>query len=291
MRAPGCSRRATANEDGQGGRRPRRHRALRPGRRGGRRGQAEGARARGREFLRATARSSASRLWVRINPLHGPHALADLAAMMPARPGGIMLPKAHGRCDVEELHHYLVGAGSRGGNASRSDQGDRAGHRDGRGHVHHWRLCGRAAAGRHDLGRGGPRGCRGRQRKPQPGWQLCASPTSWRAACACSALPPLAWLRSRPSTAISATKRAASACGARAPRRLPRHAGDPSRAGRGHQRRVHSERGRDGTRAGDRRLVRGESRRRRDRAATARCSTARTWRARRRCSTPRGVVT
>lgn len=47
------------------------------------------------------------RLWVRINPLQGPHALADLAAVMPARPGGIMLPKAHGASDVQELHHYL----------------------------------------------------------------------------------------------------------------------------------------------------------------------------------------
>ncbi len=48
-----------------------------------------------------------SRLWVRINPLQGPHALEDLAAVMPARPGGIMLPKARGRADVEVLDHYL----------------------------------------------------------------------------------------------------------------------------------------------------------------------------------------
>lgn len=47
------------------------------------------------------------RLWVRVNPLDGPHALADLAAVMPARPGGIMLPKANGRGDVEVLDHYL----------------------------------------------------------------------------------------------------------------------------------------------------------------------------------------
>ncbi|MEO9131609.1 MAG: CoA ester lyase [Sphingomonas sp.] len=48
-----------------------------------------------------------SRLWIRINPLDGPHALADLAAVMPGRPGGIMLPKARGRADVELLDHYL----------------------------------------------------------------------------------------------------------------------------------------------------------------------------------------
>ena len=48
-----------------------------------------------------------ARIWVRINPLQGPYALTDLAAIMPARPGGIMLPKARGRADVEQLHHYL----------------------------------------------------------------------------------------------------------------------------------------------------------------------------------------
>jgi citrate lyase subunit beta / citryl-CoA lyase len=48
-----------------------------------------------------------SRLWVRINPLLGPHALADLAAVMPGRPGGIMLPKSRGRADVESLDRHL----------------------------------------------------------------------------------------------------------------------------------------------------------------------------------------
>jgi len=59
-------------------------------------------------FLRAheSARDR-STLWVRINPLQGPHALADLAAVMSAGPGGIMLPKARGRADVEVLDHYL----------------------------------------------------------------------------------------------------------------------------------------------------------------------------------------
>lgn len=47
------------------------------------------------------------RLWVRVNPLDGPHTLADLAAVIPARPGGIMLPKANGRGDVDLLDHYL----------------------------------------------------------------------------------------------------------------------------------------------------------------------------------------
>ena len=48
-----------------------------------------------------------SRLWVRINPLQGPHALADLAAVMPGRPGGVMLPKSRGPADIERLDHYL----------------------------------------------------------------------------------------------------------------------------------------------------------------------------------------
>ncbi len=48
-----------------------------------------------------------ARLWVRVNPLDGPHTLTDLAAIMPAHPGGIMLPKVDGRQDVERLDHYL----------------------------------------------------------------------------------------------------------------------------------------------------------------------------------------
>ena len=58
-------------------------------------------------FLKKNAEQRA-RLWVRINPLQGPHALKDLAAIMAAGPGGIMLPKARGRADAELLHHYLT---------------------------------------------------------------------------------------------------------------------------------------------------------------------------------------
>lgn len=66
------------------------------------------ARARVAAFLRAQP-ADRSRLWVRINPLQGSHALADLAAVMPGRPGGIMLPKSRGRADVESLDHHLTG--------------------------------------------------------------------------------------------------------------------------------------------------------------------------------------
>lgn len=48
-----------------------------------------------------------ARIWVRVNPLDGPFTLTDLAAIMPARPGGIMLPKVYGRQDVETFDKYL----------------------------------------------------------------------------------------------------------------------------------------------------------------------------------------
>jgi len=58
-------------------------------------------------FLAANAQHRA-RLWVRINPIQGPHALADLAAVMPAAPAGIMFPKPRGRADAQLLDHYLT---------------------------------------------------------------------------------------------------------------------------------------------------------------------------------------
>jgi citrate lyase subunit beta/citryl-CoA lyase len=64
------------------------------------------ARALTSDFLAANQQMSA-RLWVRINPLQGPHALLDLASVMKSCPGGIMLPKSRGRGDVELLDHYL----------------------------------------------------------------------------------------------------------------------------------------------------------------------------------------
>ena len=58
------------------------------------------------DFLKANP-AQRHRLWVRINPFDGPHTLSDLAAIMPASPGGIMLPKVYGRADVEKLDHCL----------------------------------------------------------------------------------------------------------------------------------------------------------------------------------------
>lgn len=57
------------------------------------------------DHLRTAARAQPQ--WVRINPLDSDHALADLAAIVPARPDGIMLPKAT-RAEAERLHHYLT---------------------------------------------------------------------------------------------------------------------------------------------------------------------------------------
>ena len=49
-----------------------------------------------------------ARMWVRVNPLDGPYTLTDLAAIMPGRPGGFMLPKVYGRQDVETFDKYLA---------------------------------------------------------------------------------------------------------------------------------------------------------------------------------------
>jgi citrate lyase subunit beta/citryl-CoA lyase len=70
-------------------------------------GEKPKARAMVADFLRANSQHR-ERLWVRINPIQGPHALADLATVMPAAPGGIMFPKPRGRADAELLDHYLT---------------------------------------------------------------------------------------------------------------------------------------------------------------------------------------
>jgi len=52
-----------------------------------------------RDFLRAGT-NPAVEFHVRINPLDGPYALGDLAAVVPAAPAAIVLPKAQGAADV-----------------------------------------------------------------------------------------------------------------------------------------------------------------------------------------------
>lgn len=49
-----------------------------------------------------------ARTWVRINPLGSDDCDADLKAIMAFAPGGIFLPKAEGRADIEELDGKLT---------------------------------------------------------------------------------------------------------------------------------------------------------------------------------------
>lgn len=56
-------------------------------------------------YLRETVRPVPC--WVRINPVQSGEALADLIAVIPARPDGIVLPKARSGADVLQLDHWL----------------------------------------------------------------------------------------------------------------------------------------------------------------------------------------
>jgi citrate lyase subunit beta/citryl-CoA lyase len=75
--------------------------------------QKPAARQRVSEYLKAHSPGSTppmpagSQLWVRINPLEVPEALADLAAVVGAAPGGILQPKIRSPDDVIQLSHYL----------------------------------------------------------------------------------------------------------------------------------------------------------------------------------------
>lgn len=59
------------------------------------------------EHLEANRGNRPSLLYVRINPLDTPDALADLEAIMPGAPDGIVLPKARGVDDIAELSVVL----------------------------------------------------------------------------------------------------------------------------------------------------------------------------------------
>jgi citrate lyase subunit beta/citryl-CoA lyase len=56
-------------------------------------------------LLRTTGRPIP--LWVRINPVQTDDALPDLAAVVAARPDGIVLPKARNGADLHRLDHWL----------------------------------------------------------------------------------------------------------------------------------------------------------------------------------------
>jgi len=61
------------------------------------------------EFLN---RNPTAPLWVRINPLDTGECDRDLAAVLPAHPDGIVLPKAEGGASVAELARRLTAAGN-----------------------------------------------------------------------------------------------------------------------------------------------------------------------------------
>jgi citrate lyase subunit beta / citryl-CoA lyase len=71
-----------------------------------------------REFLQAHPDRSKQQLWVRINPLSTQNALPDLAAIVAAKPNGIMLPKVESAQDVVLLDHYLTALEHREGVAN-----------------------------------------------------------------------------------------------------------------------------------------------------------------------------
>lgn len=58
------------------------------------------------DFL--NGREDKHRIWVRVNPLTSGETEADLDAIMAAAPGGLFLPKAEGRQDVEALDAMLT---------------------------------------------------------------------------------------------------------------------------------------------------------------------------------------
>ncbi len=61
------------------------------------------------KFLDANGQAN---LWVRINPLDGPEADKDLAAVVPHHPNGIVLPKAEGGSSVTELARRVTAQGN-----------------------------------------------------------------------------------------------------------------------------------------------------------------------------------
>ena len=69
--------------------------------------QKAAARERVREYLGAHRSRGLSQLWVRINPLETPEALADLAAVVSGVPDGVLQPKTRSPDDVVRLGHYL----------------------------------------------------------------------------------------------------------------------------------------------------------------------------------------
>lgn len=78
-------------------------------------GRKEAARIAAAEFVGAHHASAGPRLFVRINPLSTPLAMADLAAVVVPGLAGIMLPKTYDPADVTRLGHCLDALEARAG--------------------------------------------------------------------------------------------------------------------------------------------------------------------------------
>lgn len=59
------------------------------------------------DYLKSEHSKPGPCLWVRVNPVSGPDALLDLAAIVACQPIGILLPKAEGPPDLERVSFYL----------------------------------------------------------------------------------------------------------------------------------------------------------------------------------------
>src|SRR3954452_24609331 len=70
--------------------------------------QLPAARQRVRELLTARSERTKQQLWVRVKALASGLLLADLAAVMPGAPDGIVLPKVSTPAEILEVGHYLA---------------------------------------------------------------------------------------------------------------------------------------------------------------------------------------
>jgi citrate lyase subunit beta / citryl-CoA lyase len=68
-----------------------------------------------RDYLKSRTDRSEQQLWVRINPLGSPMSLADLVAVVPGGPDGILLPKVESAKDIVVLDHYITALEQRDG--------------------------------------------------------------------------------------------------------------------------------------------------------------------------------
>ncbi len=80
--------------------------------------QLPAARERVRELLRARRDNSRQQLWVRVNPRSSGLLLADLTAVLPGAPQGIVIPKAESAREVAQIEHDLADLEARAGLAT-----------------------------------------------------------------------------------------------------------------------------------------------------------------------------